>query len=143
MRFPYTEVASGIFRPLVSVLAYAPARTVPLDGLLDTGSDRILLPFRVAADLGIDPGPSPRTVILRSATGQDLVCQIAQLILELRRDATRVCWLAEVAVAPQPLRVVHWGIQGFLEYFTADFDGPNRWVILKAGGNLPAAAPPP
>jgi hypothetical protein len=116
---------------------------MPLDGLLDTGSDRILLSSALAAILGIDPGPSAITVTLRSATGHDLVCQLGQLTLELRRDATRVCWLAEVAVAPGPLRVVHWGLKGFLEYFTADFDGPNHWVTLKAGGNLPAATPPP
>jgi hypothetical protein len=142
MRFPYTEVASGTWRPIIPVFLDGPARTMPQDGLLDTGSDPILLPSGLVVLLGVNPGPSAVTVVLRSATGQDLVCQLAQLILELTRDATQVCWLAEVAVAPQPLRIVHWGIKGFLEYFTADFDGPNRWVTLKAGGNLPAATPP-
>jgi hypothetical protein len=64
------------------------------------------------------------------------------LPLELRRDSERLQWLAEVAVCTVGLRYPYWGFKGFLEFFRAEFDGPNRWVTLLAGDNLPIATPP-
>jgi hypothetical protein len=142
MRFPYTEVKAGTYRPLIPVLVWGLPRPLPVDGLLDTAADRTLLPPKLASDLGIDSSALPTTVVVRSATGHAIQCKPTHLILELRRDSSRFCWLAEVAVATEAIRSVHWGSRGFLEYFCAEFDGPNRWVTLTPGDNLPVTTPP-
>ncbi len=143
MHFPFVQVGAGIFRPIVPVLAWGPSGSLPMDGLLDSGSDRTLLPARQARWLGIDVDALPTTIAVRSATGQRVVCKATHLIFDLRRGASRVCWVADVAVTTQvTLQRPHWGFKGFLEYFLIEFDGPNRAVTLIPGTNLPTTNPP-
>jgi hypothetical protein len=142
VRIPYTEVAPGVFRPLLAMLIWGPTRPVLVEGLLDTASDRTLLPPKWARDLGIDVGALTTTLTVRSATGQRVACKTTVLPLEIRRDSTRLCWLGEVAITTEVVRIPHWGFKGFLEYFQANFDGPNRFATLTAGDNLPVTTPP-
>jgi hypothetical protein len=113
-----------------------------MDGLLDTGSDRILLTPKSARNLGIDVNALSDTVEMQSATRQTVTCRTTHLPVELIRDSVKLCWLAEVAIAIDGIRINHWGFTGFLEFFRAEFDGPNRVATLIAGANLPVIEPP-
>jgi hypothetical protein len=143
MIFPYTEVRPGVFRPLVPLWIYGPTRTLLTDGVLDTGAERVLLLPPVARRLGIDIAALSSTVVLHVPTGQAVACKTAVLIVELRRPHSSMFWRSEVAIPAQPIRHCYWGIKGFLEFFRAEFDGPNHAVTLIAGSNLPVAAPHP
>ncbi len=143
MRIPYTEVAPGKFRPLLAVLVHGPAATWLIDGLLDTGADVILLPATWATKLGLDIDQLPVGSTIQSATGQTVVCKRVDLRLEIRRDSTQLSWRASVEVPVGAGTRPHWGFKGFLEFFTCNFDGPNRWADLNAGPNLPAGPTPP
>jgi len=138
MRFPYTDVGSGIFRPLVPALIKGPAGFHWTDGLADSAADRTIIRLKLALRLGIDPDVLTPTVIVETASGNRVPCKLSQVIIELRRDFGRITWLAEVAVATLPTVVdCHWGFKGFLEYFRARFDGPGRFVTLTATATLP------
>jgi hypothetical protein len=143
MRFPYTEVGPGIYRPIVPVSVWGPAGAVLVDGLLDTGADRTLLTPSVASTLGINLARGPvRPLQLKVPSGQFVTCQLVSVILGLSRQRVRICWQAEVAVALEPVEKPHWGFKGFLEYFRANFDGPNRRVTLTPSERLPATNSP-
>jgi hypothetical protein len=142
MQFPYTEVYPGIYRPILAVRLWGPAQRVLTDGLADTAADRTLLPPNTARNLGIDVDALPATVTMRSATGQLVKCKPVILPLELIRDGVRLCWLGEIAVTTEAITKPHWGFKGFLEFFRADFDGPNRMLDWTAGDNLPVTTPP-
>lgn len=142
MRFPYTEVQPGRFRPMVLLRVWGPVNSILTDGLLDTGSDRIIFAPRIARALGVDVAALPGAVTARVPTGTPLPCKLVSLRLELARPPSRICWLGEVAIPLSPVRNNYWGFKGFLEYFRADFDGPNRVVTLTTGAGLPAVAVP-
>ncbi len=142
IEFPYLEVRPGVFRPIMAVRIYGPTRSVLVDGLLDSGSDRTLIPPKVARDLGLTFPPSTAEVTIKTPTDQIVTCRPVDLLLELNRHPTRLCWRGEVAVTNIDLRICHWGIKGFMEFFETLFDGPGHRVGFKEGSQFPAAAPP-
>ena len=91
------EVGPGIFRPLLAVHLLGPSRARVLDGIVDTGSDRVLIPFEVARSLGLNPVSSQ--FVMKSATDDKIPCRRATVNMGLSRDSTRLYWEAEVAVA--------------------------------------------
>jgi hypothetical protein len=127
---------------MVPVAIWGTRGHILVDGLLDTCADRTLLPLRWARQLGIDVSTLANPVTIRTATESSLTCRITSLVFELTRNAERVCWLAEVGITGDEMKKPHWGFKGFLEFFTAEFNGPGRAVDLTAGDNLPAATPP-
>lgn len=137
MRIPYIEVKEGVNRPLLALAVWGAAGPVLTDGILDTGADRVLLAPRWARPLGLDLSMLPTAVTLQSATGQRVLCKTITLAMQLRRARVNWCWQAELAIAIEEIRINHWGHIGFLEYFRANFDGPNRLVTLTPGRNLP------
>ncbi|MFL5242800.1 MAG: aspartyl protease family protein [Gemmataceae bacterium] len=141
MRFPYTEVKPGIFRPIANMLISGPAGTTWTDGLLDTGADRTVLTMKIAQQLGIDVLALTEKWTVASATGQNVSCKITRLPFLLFRKPKRVTWLAEVAIAIEPIQRPLWGFKGFLEYFRVTFDGPKRLITLNPGRNLPSTIP--
>jgi hypothetical protein len=90
MRFPYTEVAPGVYRPILAVRLWGPGQAILMDGLADTAADRTLLPPNLARALGIAVDALPATVRMRSATGQLVECKPVLLPLELIRDGVRL-----------------------------------------------------
>ena len=142
MQFPYTQRGPGVFRPIVPLRLYGPAAAVLTDGLLDPGADRVLLLPRLARVLGIDMKTLTTTKLMKSATGHSGLVKLTSLIVVLRRNSTEICWQAEVGFPSFPVQRCYWGIKGFLEFFIAEFDGPNRVVTLTSGSNLPVATAP-
>jgi hypothetical protein len=64
--FPYMRAGSGPPRPIIGVNMRGPRSSVYDDGLLDIGSDRVLIPRRIALQVGIDVDALPRSITLRS-----------------------------------------------------------------------------
>jgi hypothetical protein len=142
MRFPYTEVGPGIFRPLIPAWVWGPAGPLLTDGLLDSGADHTLLTPGFARRLGIDVAALPAQMTVKAATGDRVTCKQTTVIMGLIRGRSRIYWRADVAVAIDPLPIPHWGFRGFLEFFRTNLNGPKRFVTLTAGENLPVAMPP-
>jgi hypothetical protein len=142
MRFPYTQVGPGIFRPQIPLFVKGTKGAILIEGLLDPGSDRTVIPLKHAVDLEIVLDSLTSTVTVQSATGQALICKTTTLIFELLRDFEQISWFAEVAIAPDALRRPHWGFKGFLEFFRTVFDGPNLQITLDPGPNLPRTTAP-
>src|SRR5262245_44626205 len=112
MRFPFTEVGPGLFRPVVPVISWGATRCIFVDGVIDTAADWTLLPPDRAVRLGIDRTKLPGGPSIRSATGQLVSCKTTRLPFELRRDGERCCWLADLAVTGPEVTVPHWGMRG-------------------------------
>jgi hypothetical protein len=142
MRFRYTEVKTGIYRPLLAIVVWGPGGPVWADGLVDSGADRTLLTPDLARRLGIDTSSLTADLEIRSATGQRIRCKRLSLRLEISKKPKRLCWHADVAVTTTHIQRPHWGFRGFLEYFRATFDGPKRTFTLLPGANFPAIVPP-
>ena len=134
--FPYMHLPGGISRPIIAVAIEGPAGTRLVDGLLDTGSDRTILPEREAQAIGISLGPVSDGFI-RTAAGVSIGYRLGVVILELRSSAQFVRWKTPVAFADQRLLLVHLGYRGFLEYFHCTFLGPERRVQLTRCASLP------
>jgi predicted aspartyl protease len=123
LEYPYMRLPGGIVRPMIAVVFEGPGGRRLLDGLLDTGSDRTVLPQREAGALGIAlPGQPDGSV--QTAGGKAIAYRGAEVWLELRTSAAVVRWKTSVAFAEEPLILTHLGTRGFLEYFHATFLGP-------------------
>jgi hypothetical protein len=103
-------------------------------GLLDTGADVCLLPYRKSHELGVMLG-APRTI--GTATGQSVSYRPGALTLEIRSATETVRWRAEVGFTAAPLSVPVFGDRGFLEYFRSEFDGQFREIELTPKPNIP------
>ncbi len=141
MRIPYTQVGPDLFRPLLPVIIHSTAAAWLVEGLLDPGSDLTLLPLQWAARLGVDYQSLSPGGAVTSATGELVPWRTWQLDFDVRRDMERICWRADVAVTTDKITRPHWGFKGFLQYFRAEFDGPNLVVTLTPGANLPTPTP--
>ena len=93
MRFPYTTLFSSKDRPIVPVILEQQTRRRIIRGLLDTGADVTLLPYKVALDLGVSLGTQHK---IGTATGQSISYRPGTITLELRTVSETVRWRAEV-----------------------------------------------
>jgi hypothetical protein len=107
-----------------------------LDALVDTGSDRPLLPKRVASQLGIDvSGTTPISVM--SVFGTTSSCVPLELVLELRQPPDLYRWRTIVALLDKPMNYAILGTAGFFEYFRIKYDWPGQIIEIEPVGPLP------
>jgi hypothetical protein len=130
LEFHYICLPGGISRPIIPFVIEGPRGRRLLDGLLDTGSDRTILPQREAKSIGIQLSDHADGII-RTAGGVSISYQLAEIVLELRASGAIVRWKTMVAFAWEPLNLVHLGTKGFLEYFHSTFLGPEGKIILE------------
>ena len=134
MKFPYNFLRSSRGHPIVPVIVESGGRRQIVVGLLDTGADVCLLPYRKSLELGVSLG-APRTI--GTATGQRISCRPGVVTLELRSTTETIRWRGEVGFTAAPLSVPIFGDCGFLEFFHNAFDGQLREVELTPRPNLP------
>ena len=148
MRFPYSvniapEPETGdpivILRPEVLVRIYGPDGKESHYALVDTGADNTIFPASVALRLGISTSPchGPEA---RAFGGQEIALTFADVVLELKDDGSSVRWQARVFFAEMNADsedAVILGHQGFLDFFTATFDGEDCSVELDPNLILP------
>jgi predicted aspartyl protease len=57
--FRYMDLPRGVTRPVIAVIVAGPSGKRIIDGLLDTGSDRTILPQRLAQAIGVQLPDAP------------------------------------------------------------------------------------
>ena len=148
MRFDYTTILSSapdtgepvvIFRPEVRITVHGPKGSGDFLALVDTGADNTILPEAIARDLGIPltAGAGPAATVFG---GQAIMLSYADVELELVHADGNLRWLARVyfvadATSQETLILGH---QGFLDYFTASFDGEQCALDLEPNPYLPS-----
>lgn len=150
MRFAYQthilEVGSDedpilLARPEIPVTLVGPNGRATLIGLVDTGSDYTVFPRALALDLGIELIQSRgASASAFGGAALPLVDGVASLRIE---DDEECCeWRAELSFFEFSARdetAVILGHAGFLEFFTAVFDGDELLVALQPNQHLPPA----
>ena len=134
--FPYMQLPGGLRRPVIAVMVHGPSGRRLIDGLLDTGSDRTILPEREARILGVTLPAEPDGII-QTAGGVAIAYRLADVILEIRTTIRSARWKTSVAFAQEPLSILHLGTRGFLEFFHATFRGPESQIVLDPQPSLP------
>jgi hypothetical protein len=84
--------------------------------------------------LGIVPGERARL----ASAGGPVVIQLGTLDLELRRGRTACRWSARVGLVARADNLALLGHAGFLDHFTARFDGLRHRITLTPNGTAPA-----
>jgi hypothetical protein len=147
MRFPYRRYTvqgttpnaiALMFRPMVPVRVISPVGDRQVLCRADTGADDTVLPHDMVAALGIT-GLSPPVNI--GGIGGGIPAVFGTVDLEISDGWTTYRWRAHVGFHASSLYqstpVV--GLKGFLQYFTATFDGQSRQLDLVPNG---LAVPP-
>jgi hypothetical protein len=149
MRFPYgrytvqgtmPNAITLVFRPMVAVRVISPRGDRAVLCRVDTGADDTLLPHDIVKALGIT-GLSPPVNI--GGIGGSISAEFGTVDLEISDGRTAYRWRARVGFHSSRLDtctpVV--GLKGFLQYFTATFDG--RLHLLDLVPNGLAVSPSP
>jgi len=148
MRFAYLASISRspvdgepdlVHRPEVPIRIIGPNLSSSHYGLVDTGADNTILPARLVDELGV-------TTVATSGPGVDafaggnVAVSAAEVTLALSDGEDQVRWTTDVLCCrfarPEDEMVIL-GYQGFLEYFTATFDGENCELELVPNARLP------
>ena len=149
MRFPYSlnispAIDTGeeivVLRPEIPVRVHGPNGVVECFALVDSGADNSIFPIEIAHTLGIvterGRGPAPRDF-----GGNEIPISFADVLLEVVDETeTAIRWRARAYFAEQESSndVVVLGHEGFLDHFTATFDGAECELRLEPTGDLPA-----
>jgi hypothetical protein len=131
-----------IHEPIIVVRFIGPGRTYLIRGLLDTGASMTLVPRPYFDKLGMSVAPVihlPETerVRLRTVLGSVDV-RVAALDLELGSGQAKYRWSARVGFVPRADNLALLGHAGFLDHFSATFDGLRKRVTLKPNGTFTA-----
>jgi hypothetical protein len=146
MRFPYKRFPVQGTNPNTTVLSIRPMIDVRVTGptgdddvfdRVDTGADDTLLPDRLIASLGITDLTGP--LVIGGVGGATLV-RFGTVDLEINQGQTSIRWAARVGFSLHPNAL--FGLKGFLQFFTAKFNGRRHYLdLLPNGTALPSALP--
>lgn len=124
-----------IFRPIIRATVIGPSGAMEVEGRVDTGADDTLLPESFIPQLGIIPSG----FAISSGVGGLIPVRFATVGLELRsKSGQSYRWSARVGFYPGMVPL--FGLSGFLEFFTAMFNGAKRQVTLLPNRRLLDAA---
>lgn len=150
MRFPYSSIISLsphtqklalLRRPEIPITIAGPAGSATYIALVDTGADNTIFPLSVAEYLGIsvDPDAGPAA---SGFGGYELQLLTGSALLSLESGSESLQWNTSICFFDfdsSDSEVVVLGHAGFLEYFTATFDGKLAMLNLVANNELPTA----
>jgi len=129
--------AKIVHRPMVTCRFIDPTGDIVVLGLADTGADETLLPEGFAAALGV--ALKPGSVAIGGVGGASIIARYADVDLEIVTPrSARYRWSAEVGFYPG--RKVILGRRGFLDHFTASFNGRGLYLDLRPNGTAPPAS---
>lgn len=148
MKFPYSAFISPapdtgeevvIFHPEVPLRIHGASGSAMYMALVDTGADNTILPLSIARGLSITThkakGPGATAF-----GGQQITLSYADVQLAIAEGGVGLRWQARVQffdfpdVEPETLVVGH---EGFLDFFTAVFDGAQMTLDLEANEDMP------
>jgi hypothetical protein len=124
-------------RPIVPVLLNGTGTPQLRDGLLDTGADDTACSDAVAAALGLDLSNAQQRLITLAGRPQPVLCRYALVQLRITDGIETYDWPATVAFVAARLHYALLGQAGFLQYFSADFDGEAHGVTLTPKPSFP------
>ena len=132
----------GTFNVAIEIGDPAGQRFETIEALVDTGADYTVLPMSVAEYCGIETSALP-SAFLRTFAGDAMETRIGEVTLEIQHEGELVRWRTEVQFfdfksASRETMVL--GHAGFLDYFTATFDGLDAILTLVPNTELPAAS---
>jgi predicted aspartyl protease len=130
-----------ILRPVVTITVSGPEKSASCIGLVDTGSDHTILPKSMADELGITVRPASGTPA-SAFGGHQVRLLFGEARLSLVGSDETVSWIATVFVYDFPNpgdEIAILGHTGFLDYFTAIFDGKLGTLTLLPNDELPVA----
>ncbi|MBX9625242.1 MAG: retroviral-like aspartic protease family protein [Gemmataceae bacterium] len=123
-------------RPVFNVTVIGPGGVWGGPALLDTGADDTVFPDFVAANVGLDLSAAPTG----AASGVGTVgypIRYAEVRLRVLDGTELREWPARVGFTAAPLKRALLGYAGFLQFFTAAFDGERERVELAVNGRYP------
>jgi hypothetical protein len=123
-----------IDRPLVRARVIGPKGNLPCEGRLDTGADETVLPWTAIPILGVELVPG-LAVDIEGIGGSERM-MFGLVDLEIQGPDGPIRWSHLVAFSPSDRTL--FGLNGFLEYFVARFDGVKHEVKLQYRGKAPA-----
>jgi hypothetical protein len=123
-----------IYWPMIQVRIIGPRGNVRLFGRIDTGADDSLFPEAIADELGVE-FPRGQYEALRLPGGGVTAAWYSEVDLEIRGPEGPYRWAALVGFHQGNSTLL--GLAGFLEWFTAIFDGRNRELTLRYTGSAP------
>lgn len=148
MKFPYSTGVLGssggddfylVRRPEIPITIIGENGSATVLALVDTGSDSTIFPRSIADHLGIEV-QHDSTPLARSFTGHQVHLLSGIALLEIASEVERLRWQAPVCFiefdSPDQETAVL-GHEGFLEFFTAIFDGKASILTLEASDELP------
>jgi len=126
-----------ILRPLIPILIVGRSDGALFTALVDTGADNTILPKTVAEYLNIplQPCEGPAPVAFG---GTQLGMHYGEATFHLRDGGESSHWRCRVLFHEGEDEVAVLGQEGFLEYFTAVFDGEAGTLELRPNASLPA-----
>jgi hypothetical protein len=134
-----TDSPEPVGRPEIPIVVRGPNGERTIRGLVDSGSDHTILPKSVADALGIvlatSPGKSPMAV-----GGQSLRLLVGRGTIRVEQGGEAVEWEDDLLFheyATVDDEAVILGHVGFLEFFTAEFDGARAVLTLTPNGLKP------
>jgi hypothetical protein len=147
MKFEYNAILSlapdtgepmVIFRPEVRLRIHGANGSEEFLALLDTGADNTILPESIARDLEIPLTPC-KGPAATAFGGQEISLSYGNVDLELVHPEGNLRWTLQVyfVAGDSDKETLILGHQGFLEFFTATFNGEEFSVVLEANGFLP------
>jgi hypothetical protein len=127
-------------RPEISLVIRGPLGERLLTGLVDTGSDYTVLPASVAAAFGISLREEPG-ISAKSFGGLELHLLVGDVQLTIEQGGESVSWPESVCFFDfgKNRQTAVLGHAGFLDYFTATFDGLNSMLTLIPNELLPSS----
>jgi hypothetical protein len=125
------------YRPVVPVLVGGTATPQLRDGLLDTGADDTAFSDAVAAALGVDLSHAEQRLVSLAGRPQPILCRYALVQLRISDGVETFEWPATVGFVSGRLHYALLGQAGFLQFFSADFDGENHVVALTPKSSFP------
>jgi hypothetical protein len=143
MRFPYTRfTVQGTIpnstvlslRPMITVRVTGPLGNIDYFGRIDSGADDTLLPEYLVASLGITGLSGP---VVIGGIGGATLARFGTVDLEISQGQASVKWSARVGFSSHNAPL--FGLKGFLQFFTATFNGRRHYLDLLPNGT---ALPP-
>jgi len=147
MNFPYrmyivsssdTGELVPMLRPEINVRIYGPAGDADALALVDTGSDKSIFPMSFASDVGITTTPGTGLGALTFG-GHGMPLEYADVELEIPEFDPPLRWRTRLYFADisEETEQAILGHNGFLDYFTATFDGEECSLELVPNSDLP------
>lgn len=147
MKFPYKvhRIPIGgkrfleIYRPEIAIKVVGSITNQPMWALVDTGADFTVLPRRVADVIGIQLDANASRKI-SGVTGHSVPIEMGRVTLSITDGRESYEWHVEVGFVALSLSMDEGAIlghEGFLDFFTATFDGKKHELALKPNSQLP------